>query len=419
MRKILFSNIATENMNSAVTTGLISLEEEQILLNEASDLGNAVSNDLAEVDRLAETSDVLDDLAVIADSIEKATPAETDLIDAVGSMAVTGTDIPSEEVVPAMESFVGKKIATESFSAKAKTIWENIQKFLKKIWDNITLFFKKMFATLPNTKKRLAELQEKTKSLSGKNNESSITISAGTSFMCQHKRAPKDSKEYLRFFTSLIGVNETVFFGQAKTIEEIGKVIATGIDGFKPNNPGSSVLDFITNFEKAAEKLKLPVTPFTFIGNGTLESSNPTDTDDGKDILHTLSLGLKYGITFSTSKESAPDSIEIKSLTETEIHSVIKYAQDALEKIEQFETNYSKKLEEIGTSIKKASDKAAAAFKTSEPTKESEALFRAVLNYNQVYAKLVSGCNTKLISHNFSCINVMMMVVNKSLAGYK
>jgi hypothetical protein len=420
MRKMLATTVALESIVNPVITGLISLEEEQLLLGEASELGNEISNDLGEVDRLAETSDVLEDLAVIADGISNATPTEVDLLNAAGSMAVTGTDIPSEEIIPAMESFKGKKVAIESFSAKAKTIWENIQKFVKKIWDNITLFFKKIFTTLPNLKKRVTELKAKVEKTEGKNDEESIIVSAGVSYLATDGKAIKNEADYLKSFSRLVTANKFALYNVPDSVKKAGNEIAKNIAAFNPATPDASANDLIKDLENLKTALSSDFKNIDILGNVTL-SVKSTDVAADANVLAKLdaykNLGAEIKVTDKVSFNV--DSVQIKPLSISGSLGLLKFAEEIILEIEDFEKNMQKDMNGIADSIKKASDKATSAFKETSDNKAAEPIYRAMLNYNQTYLKMISSPATKMISVDMAAINVLLMVVNKSLTGYK
>jgi hypothetical protein len=418
MRKMLATTVALESIVNPVITGLISLEEEQLLLGEASELGNEISNDLGEVDRLAETSDVLEDLAVIADGISNATPTEIDLLNAAGSMAVTGTDIPSEELIPAMESFKGKKIAIENFTAKAKTIWENIQKFVKKIWDNITLFFKKIFATLPNLQKRVADAKAAVEKVEGKNEEKSVTISAGTAGMTVSGVAVKNESDYHAKFVDLAKANVYALKTLPAQTVTFGLAIASGISEFHPVEAEASANKFVTEIETAAKPF-VDAKVQNFLGNVTILPGEFPLNLGTKDLLSKLETYKTVTSKIAPSDKPAPSSIEITPLTTDGIKTLLKEAEAILKTMEDFYKTNQKSMETTRKAIESASEKATASFKSNQETKGAEAYYRAMLNYNQTYAAMVTSPATKMISNNVSCINVLLMVVNKSLAGYK
>ena len=143
------------------STPVLSLEEEQIMMSDAADLASEIGQELNECDRIIEVSDALEDLAVIADEIEQASPVEIALIEKAGDMAVAGTDIEAEEVVPSLESFRGKRIATEGLRDTAALIWKNIQEFLKAVWEKIEKFFYNIIGTIPTIRRRLEALAKK------------------------------------------------------------------------------------------------------------------------------------------------------------------------------------------------------------------------------------------------------------------
>ena len=194
--------LATESYSDF--RGELSLEEEQVLMDEAATDAAEVDKDLGESERVIEVSDALEDLAVIADGIEEATPAEAALIETAGDMAVAGTDVQPEEVVPAMESYIGRRIATEGIRETARAIWESIQRWVKSIWEKIEKFFYKLFGVIPGMRKRIAALEKRVDEAVGKKvEEKKVTISSGVASLCIDYKPVKNEGEFLKGVTSL------------------------------------------------------------------------------------------------------------------------------------------------------------------------------------------------------------------------
>ena len=127
----------------------VSFEEEAILVEgAANDLADAQQTQ-AEVGRVEDIVDGLEDLAAVADQIETATPTDVAMVDTAQRLALAGSDVDSEEVTPSLESFVGRTISTEGIKELAWKLWESLKKTLKKIWSKIEGFF------YPSRRKRL------------------------------------------------------------------------------------------------------------------------------------------------------------------------------------------------------------------------------------------------------------------------
>ena len=174
--------IATEDLQLSAY-GNISTEEAELLEGEALQETNEVDQDVEEAGRMLDVSDAMEDLAEIADGIEEATPVEVALIDNTAAMAVAGTDITPEEVIPAMESYRGKRIATESIRERARQFLDSLLAFLKKIWEKIEGVWHKFFGAVPRLLKAVKAMRERveaTGSMTRKEDGKDFEISSGS-----------------------------------------------------------------------------------------------------------------------------------------------------------------------------------------------------------------------------------------------
>lgn len=119
----------------------LTMEEEMLIADTANADAETVRRTLDQAERVLETSDALSDLADTASRIEVATPSEVELIDRVTQTAVAGTDVDSERIAPAMEQYVGGRIATESIAETAKKMLDIVLAFAKKIYERITSYY--------------------------------------------------------------------------------------------------------------------------------------------------------------------------------------------------------------------------------------------------------------------------------------
>lgn len=120
---------------------VLSMEEASIMIGDAFDEYDAAKTSMAEVNHGAEVADTLENVVAVADNIGEASESEVRLVELVGDMAVAGTDIPPESIVPSLESYIGRRISTEGFKQTIKSIWEAIKNAIAKIWRHLKNFF--------------------------------------------------------------------------------------------------------------------------------------------------------------------------------------------------------------------------------------------------------------------------------------
>ena len=221
-----------------------AMEEAEVMEEAARVLAAEITADNAEAERAADLSDSLEDLAVVASSIDEATPAETQLIQLAGDMATAGDDeVTSEDIVPATESFVGKRIAVEGFVEKVKQIWEAIKKYLKDLWDKVEKFFYNIFGAIPRVRKqvkalreRLADTQDAGKSLDkdGKKFE----LSSGLESLKVNEKVATSIGAVLEAFAASVKAGEELF--KSKEIAKFGQSIAKAINKYDPETAAAA-----------------------------------------------------------------------------------------------------------------------------------------------------------------------------------
>jgi len=486
MRKFIAERaVALESHQGAV----LSLEEEQLMETEAAATAAEVETDLSEAERVEEVSDALEDLAVIADGIDEATPAEINLIENSAAMAVAGTDIEPEEVlgtgtvietpaienddptetpaepatpaapvvpvegetpaepatVPAMESYKGKKIATEAIEAivkKAKQIWEQIQKYLSKIWENIESFFYKMFAVVPGLRKRIKELQTRISETDGQAAaEKEITITTGVSALSVNYAPVKNEAELKKHFGEF---SEMAKLSLGSIIDEnckFGEMVAASISKFDPSSAPAELGALNAKLKGAmgSEKyvkggsgnasrfsgFKAHYSP-AMMGNMSLVHKTPI----GKENLSVLeeadqyrNAGISLVPTSDTTKEG-PKEAKIATLSLKSMSDLLKDANDILDTMEEFKRgSRSKKMSAVRKELAAASDKATKAMddaaKGDEAHKNAIPYYRSMLNFNTAYTRWSQSPAVPMFAHSITTIRAVMNVIGKSLAAYK
>lgn len=435
-------NLATESLNPAFEN--LSLEEEQILIGEVAQDQAEIANDLAETDRIIEVSDALEDLAVVADTIEEATPAETAMVEIAGDMAVAGTDIEAEEVVPSMESYRGKRISTEGLKETAMTIWKNILEFLKKVWKKIEGFFYKLFGTIPTLRKRIKDLQEQVeKKSSAKLEEKSFKISSGVTALCVNYKPVKDEAELAAAMKLFGETTEFVYSVDSEKTAKLGEDVAEKISDFDPAKGEESAKAVLALFGNGKSAIATP--PGTgnsgygnagssyeykfgghLLGNVCLvaKTFKNDDTSIIGSLEHVRRSGLELVPSSDKSKEVVSD-FEFKTLSLSACESALSAAEKILDKLEDYKRGKGQKdIEKAHKKLEAASEKATKAYdklKDSSDSADRASLpyYKAMLNFNAAYARWTQQPAVPFASHALTTVRSAMVIVQKSLAQYK
>jgi len=443
MRRHFVSNISMEAEQLRIAQENISLEEEQVMLDEANADAVAADQELAEAERIIEVSDALEDLAVIADGIEEATPAETQLVEIAGDMAVAGTDVAPEEIVPAMESFKGGKIATEGIRETAKNIWESIQRYLKQVWEKIENFFYKILGTIPRLRKSLASLESQVEESVGKRAEGNVKLSAGVSNISSNHTPAKNEGDLAKGLGDLTTAARFVFGDYVDSITKQGEVIAKVIGEFEPAKAPEVVGKMRADLKAAAGKAKVPGASSgdsnrfpgfqTFVGtplfgNKSIAAKLFTDNKDDTSDMGALDRFRNARVELIDTADKAPANsareTEITPVTTAGAKKLIKEIEGLLDVLEEYKRgSKSKAVVKTQKSIEAASDKAnkamGSAKQDDEGTKAAVAQFRSLLNFNAAYARWAQTPAVPMMSHCITTIKTVMVVIQKSMALHK
>lgn len=142
----------------------LALEEELVLSSQTATMCAGLDKDLNEALRSVDISNALEELAVVATEIQYATDAETKLIEAFGNVAVAGTSVRSDKLIPDQSYSLGQTVSVEGFKEAAVKIWEAVKAAIKAILTKIENFFKDSMIVMVSTKMRLqAYLKEVSK----------------------------------------------------------------------------------------------------------------------------------------------------------------------------------------------------------------------------------------------------------------
>lgn len=437
MRKFLTAGVALEAESFGDN---ISMEEEQVLLDEAAQDASGANADLGEAERIIEVSDALEDLAVIADGIEEATPSEIALIENAGDMAVAGSDVEPADLVPAMESYRGKRIATEGIRETAKQIWSAIQEFLKNIWKKIEGFFYKLFGTIPSLRKRLKELKGKVEGKAGSSiEEKKVTINSGLTALSVDYKVVKNEQELKSALGELEKAVGFVFGDASANLAKMGNSIAEAISDFDPDNAEASAKKVQSAVSKGSpgqvpsgKKLTSARYPGFDVTQGAhllgnvalLKKEYKESTETGT--LGTLDRQRRSGIELAASQEKhkdAPSSSEFQTMSNSSMEEAIKQCEKILDDLEEYQRG------KRSTDVKSAKTKIEAASKSAsskvekaandDDAKHSVPYYRAVLNFNAAYARWAQTPSMGLASNAMTTVRSVMTVIQKSLGAYK
>ena len=470
MRK--YMNIAAESYSSR--NGIALEDEEMVVLgDEANELETEVTGmDLPEADEMQAKSEVLEDLAVIADGIDEASPEELALIRNVSDMAVAGTDVESEEllseeVVPlqieisgqagnstdaggsvSTESYVGRRISREGIAEikqMAKRAWDAIIKFLKDVWVKIEKFFYNIFGTIPLLRKRIESLRKRAKVIDG-----DVTLVKGKDKLEIFFNIDRLSIDYTPIttaagYTGAIG-NLCKYFDEVTkfvtNISNAGEKLADTISNFKPETANDTLMDLVARTDKDATtgvkllglsassgdsrwpNYDLYKSP-NLIGNVVLSARIKKSKD--KNPLDVVSQYQSFRAELIDGREEVPTTkkseFEMMPLDISDILDILKEEDKLLDELEKL--NRGTKLKDLiktKNKIMSACNKAESAYSKMNEDNAAEAaslpIYRASIDFAKSYTHWVT-LPMSYIKHCTGEVSAINAVVAKSLSSYK
>lgn len=445
MRSIL--NTALEGLNGTATEyGFLSREEEEVMAEDAAQAADDASTGLDESERMLGLADGLEDLAEIADGITDATQTETQLLTVAGNMAVAGSDVPAEEIVPAMEGFIGKRIAVESLRERASAIWKAILAQIKKVWAFIEKFFYSIFGTIPGLRKQLKDLRARVDGTNGKKLEDKkLTVSTGVKALSVDYSTPKNGGDVVKGLKDLLGEVTDVYGTYTDKIAKVGEVVADHISDFDPEKAHDSVEKFLkavtsgfggvnlSGGKSAGNRFPGFVTAQSapIMGNVSLflkKVDSAGARDHGNNVLNQVERARQMGFELhatSDKEKSVPNDFQMDTMTSAQMHSAIDDMEKILDKLEDF--NRGKRtadMKKTRTRLESASAKATTAVEKAEKSEEASdratvAYYRAMLNYNQAYARWCQNPAVQLLNSALASVKASAAVIAKSISAYK
>lgn len=437
MRRIL----ATESHYSGMGQ-VLSLEEEQIVTDEANQDLVEVESDLADGERAAEVVAGLENIEMIASDITEATPVDIALINTAADMATAGTGIDGEEILPAMESFTGGRISLEGISDSGRRIWASIQEILKRIWEKIEGFYYKLFGTIPSIRKRLDALEARIDSVRSLNMETKkFTQSSGLASISVDYSPIKDESGLLKAVDELTKTAEFIYKDGVETFAKVGKDVADVISDFSIEKkeelvkktasilatmggrltklPGSSSIGDQGGFARKAG--------FQLLGNQRIVSQVAKKSDI-EGVLGELDRYRRTRFEWAGAREkegTVPASVDFATISTSGASALIKKMGELLDVLEDY--NRGKAWKDVKASreaLKAASKKATSELEKIKGSSEADeraavSYYRGLLTINQAYAGWTSNPAAQLMSQSIRSINAVTNLIVKSLAQYK
>lgn len=413
----------------------ISLEEESMLVAEGAATAAAIDADLNESGRVLEIADSLEDLAVVAETIEEATPAEIALVENAGALAVAGTDVSPEELVPSMESALGGRFDMTRVRAAAAAFWESIQRMVGKIWVKIEEFFHNAFGTAPALLRRTKELRTQARtilSLSHPMRAKEIVVSAGANGLSRDGAVVVNPLNLTKALTDLSTTAQYVYGTYADSAVARGEAVCAALSTFDPANTSVSATTLRKSLNRAtfaaipgARSISGPNEVFSVhagppvLGNISLVSKRYIGQDASDTVLGSLDRHRQSSVEVVYGTTVAESSFVMPTLSISTALSLLATCEGMLNQLETYDRGGRRRTFAATRRRLEAESKAATEqIGKKAKTAEVEAYYRSLLNFNQAFAKWSSAPTTQFTTSMIATIRSVLLVVRKSLAAH-
>lgn len=202
-------DIEKEQEINGAAIGDIAEDETQARVEEVlsiEEFENELSAEFTENNRVEEVADNLTDLASVVGQIEEPTATDVALIQTTANMAVAGTEVDAQDVLPAVENFTDMKIVAEGIGEKASAAMASLRESGLAMATKISEYLKKTFTSLKYYERKLIESKAKIAELKASGKKELAVSMRANRFFNSGDTPVKDGADLLK------RLNESVSF---------------------------------------------------------------------------------------------------------------------------------------------------------------------------------------------------------------
>lgn len=434
-------------------------EEADVMIDQADQNAASAASSIEQTRRLLETASVLEELAVVATRIERATPTETRLIENVSDMAAAGTNIAPQNFIPSMEGYIGRRISMESVVDTIKKVLEIVLAHLTKIWQYISDFFKLAFV-IPNMLQLIKERQRILKTLGDPMKDvkevkfeqrfSNIKIAGRIPFILP--QAGKTTSELmLRELNAGLDSWETMnSFVQEDYLNAVtgsAGCVFTALDTFDITNPTKAADTLETKLAKSLvvsipkgrnganvkenEIVYSHQTGPVMFGDQVLSLTAVNSTANAASTLDALAAYKKFSLLLEDTNITAPDDsadyMTMKVMTTEEIGDLLKRAYSLLSGQADFYVGSEwRGVNTVRVALERSSKKATANITSSKDlaagtglSPQGEEYYRSIIDYNLVFAGWVQSPAVEMYRKTITIARTLIAITDEQMRSYE
>jgi hypothetical protein len=410
------------------STFRVSLEEQIILVDQANEQAAKSEDLLCETERMTDLAKAIEDLAVIADGIEKPSATELDLIDNVAQMACAGTDMPPEQLLGGPELAVGQQIATENWRETAGKLWAAIKALCAKIWEAIDKFFK-VHVILPTIYAKLQLLVKQMKNRTGQlkyGANPAMNVEHGMNYFSNGIRVTRSMPEFTKELERFVSAVNFVYVDNPQRVVTLTDALAAAIVKWTPettDDVAAAMRQALVQSQKLRSSFPLPFLSnegeFTLMSCQEVLGCTYFQFREFKD---SGSVGnfeaierLRHGgLTMLEGEEPKSDDVVFKHATAAVYEHAVQLMNDALQKIAQFNGSHGglKQLKAARAKLEQAADHVVIeAGKMAEQQPVEAAMVKSMLDFNSALARWVQQPSVAFYTKVIGVARTLMMII--------
>lgn len=461
--------LAGDFVGTSNNTSFENINEEFLEFQIAQEAFNDITLEAREIERLQEVAVGLDNLNKVCGFIKNASPVELGLVETATTLALAGTDIKCEQILPSLESYKGTDFSTEAIGKFAINIWKAINKMVKRQWTNVIRFYNSIFRSIPKLRKSAEDLKLRADAVKEKNlTGDKVEMGNASQTLSRDYDAIKSLSELKDAFDVYGQFSTTLLSEYTGLLVQRGEIIRTKLDDSTistadsivdiaklmviPKNPLKEVLNKssfkLTNSELAKDERYNAASSYMNPAGLKLFQSKyfVTDLVTDKDIDKMLSDNGFKGLEGDEKIGVANDALEFVTKSKTEIvmayssskkpkmpkkesaepincYDVQTVADSILAICDSVEINSStdnfKEIEKVGDTIEKATGKMASGVDKDEiKTGSMATAWRLIAGLNSAWVTMSTKPQSQWTNHVFAVSRAAIDVCNKSLSLY-
>lgn len=442
----LSKDIFKEHKEPAPSVVLSDMEQEMAIAASVENLHeiNEIHDDLLRMEDIAVG---LEDLAMVAGHVESASTTDAAFTHVAMGLAVAGSGMQSEDLLPSVEDIEGTQISVEGIKDIAASVWESIKRAITKLWKKVKEFWRNLTSAIPGLRKAAVKLQKRAEEAVGKSSEDKkVSLGREVNALSVAHEAPGSSSEIVDGLETISSLAE-VFFGKyTKALDTVGSNLESALASIDPEKDDtvvsglnaataaaegalvSELNNMIDDGKVDAKEARFSrgseVKALNLMGNKSMfriaEAAGSSDLEKAE-----AARRLKYAVMETKKKpKDALDGKDIDILTPEACISIADVITKICDTLEEYEKkgNFNK-IDKARDDLAKTSDSLDKAVKKAKKdedyNKGNTALINSAINFNKAFADWTTKPQTSLSGLAVAACRAALVAGNKSLSKYK